>query len=156
MRDKFIETTNKYGIMGIINRKPAVLYRNDSAKLSVFIRYIEKYLITQYEQDYSGTDMYENINIFHEMLHIQSLSIEATLNRRYDYDDESAFIIMEEENPIEPERASRLCKIPEITTEIVLSSNEPLHLLDIAVKDWGSFRNEMNILYNEICAGANN
>jgi len=150
MREIFIDNIKKYTIMEIINKKPVIFDRNDSTAVDIFINKIRD-LILSNKQSNTNATIYPSIKNFTTELHIKFLSIEATMNRRFDFDNESASINMEnDDDSIQVDRRSYNPAIPELSLELIKEAADPLGMLDIAVKEWGDFRNKMNFLYNEI------
>jgi len=151
MRGLFARAVAHFDVMEIINRRPAILYRDDSASLNVFARRICDMLVLPYKEKHTDPMLYSAINSFWDKLNIQAVSITTILNRRFDFDDESAFINLEEDEiPVEPERAKRQIELPELTRELISQSADPLDIVERAHAEWGNFRNEMNLLYDEI------
>ncbi len=169
VRDRFIKIISNLSIMDIINKKPPILYRIDSTKFNV-----DRIDLIQISPDpnHKDAELYTNIQSFTNRLSIQALSIEAVLNNRFGFDDESASINMEiAEDTSKSNRCkitnlhrrkipksnrreiTKQCrtKIPELSLEVIADAQDPLHLVKIAVEEWGNFRDEMNFLYKEIC-----
>jgi len=146
MRDSFIEIVERYGIMDLVNRKPAVFNRADSTKFSIFIDRIDLIL-----NDPTNL-VYTSIQQFQKKLHMQYLSLEATMNNRFGFDCESASVNMEDEDDFpESKKVLSRYKIPNLSMEIIADSDDRFNIVKLAVKEWGNFRNEMNFLYEEIC-----
>jgi hypothetical protein len=155
MRKIFIDATEHFGIMEIINRQPAILYRSDSTKLEVFAGQIGELFIYTNKHATDDVVIFSNIKKFYEKLITQAMSIDHYMNTRFgwsdDPDDVPAFINMEEDVvPLEQQKDSRLAEIPELTSNLVSEAIDPLRLIEIAHKDWGNIRNELNLLYSEI------
>jgi len=157
IRDTFIKAVDYYKIMEIINRKPAVIYRADSTSLNVFRNQTNTLIIVPFQRnENTGIDKatYASIKNFYDRIRILSLSVEASLNNRFDFEDESAFINMEEEAPTEKKSKSNCAELPRLSREFIAEniseSHDPLGLVELAIKQWGNFRDELNFLYNEI------
>ena len=159
MREIFVKVSDHFEVMEIINRKPAILYRADSAKLNLFTRRIESMLVIPFKEKHTDPMLYSGIKTFFEMLRIHVLAIDAYLNSRFDFDEETAFEdktafinLDEEEEVTASKRGAELIELPVLTCELISQSADPLSMMELSVKEWGNYRNEMNLLYNEICS----
>jgi len=123
-------------------------YRSDSTKINVFLRRIDAVLLIPYRRNCADTKIYPSIKAFHDALRVQALSIEAGLNRRFDFDDKSAWIDME--NFASRKTKTNVPELPGLTRRVVKKSPDPVGLLGIAIEEWGNLRDEMNFLYGEI------
>lgn len=150
VRDFFIAAAQQFKVMESINRKPAVLNRADSANLNVFLREID-HLISGRNLDSS---LQMPIVSFIRALEIQVLSLDATLNNRFGFDNNSASFNMEvdDSDPAERRRWVSRAELPEWSIELVQTSEDPIGLLRSGISEWGNFRNEMNLLFETICA----
>ena len=151
IQDKFIKLIEEFNIMNIINRKPAVFNRDDSSNLNVFLRKLDVIITNPYKSNSDSFDIYENIKIFKNMLRIETMTIDAGLNNRFSFEDDSALINMEDEGELlESKIPANTFGIPEITQELILESVNPIGVMNIGIREWGNFRNEINLLYKKI------
>lgn len=145
VRNIFMEGVRCFKVMDIVNRKPAILNREDSANLNIFIDRMDALIINSDYRSQINPILHASIKNFTEALQIQTLSLDAALNNRFDFEDESASINMEEPGGCANQtRRPHQLEIPELSLTIISDANDPLHLLEIAVKEWGNFRNNMN------------
>jgi len=150
VRDLFLKITEHYGIMEIINRKPAVFYRKDSDNLYVYIGEVDG-LILNSPSIKNNMLLYVSMENFVEELRIQAFTIMANLNNHFDFEDESAFVDMEEDGAsIEPNEPETMNGVLKSTPELVSTAANPLRLMETIFKEWGNFRNELNLLYEKI------
>lgn len=156
MRDTFIEFTERCKIMDIINRKPATLYRDDSSMFNAYLRKMDTLVLNPYKNDFGTNSLYVDIKTFLGMLRIQALSVEASMNSSFSYDDESVLIHMDDSDVEEEEANNENNLIPRLSQEIAAAADDPLRLLSMSVRSWGNFRNDMNFVYNEICKDRGN
>lgn len=144
----FLKAIFDYKIMETINRKPAVLNREDSARLNTFLSLID--VLIPLNGSYKSS-LYGSIGDFIRTLQSQVLSLDATLNNRFGFEDDTASVNMEDnENMGEHSKNISRVEIPELSIELFEDADDPAHLLKIAVDEWGNFRNKMNYLYNMI------
>lgn len=158
VRDRFLEAVQHFKIMEIINRRPPIFNRMDSATLNVFLRKIDV-LISKYDNHNDSLSLYTSISTFTESLQIQALSIEATLNWTFDFDDENASINMEDDGKSTKNkkyskkkitRKLKKVKIPELSVELIANAEDPCSLIRIKVEKWANFRDEMNLPFHDI------
>lgn len=149
MRNMFLEAIDQYNIMDIINRKPAILNRHDSVCLNVFL---EKMDMLTLNCNPLSSPLCASIKSFIDNLQLQVLSLDATLNNNFSFADEKAAINMEgdEDLAANTENITRRLGIPELSAELIVDAADSTRLLEIAVKEWGNFRDIMNLLFEEI------
>ena len=180
MKDVFIEIIDHYNSMNIINRNPPVLYRNDSIALNISQQNIEKHIIRPCKQNHGDTILYRDIETFFDSLLFRTLSIEATFNRYFEYEDETASINMDTHQRHtkfkEKEKQKEISQLS-IKDVIAASTNKydeydecdendddeadieidikdviyGLSVIESLQEEWGNFRKKMNILYDKIC-----
>lgn len=149
MRALFLESVQNYKVMNIINKKPAVLDRNDSSILNVFLSKMD--ILIPYSAPESSS-LGASIRSFIEALRMQVLSLDATLNNRFGFeDDTAAFVNMEDSAELDKDSGNmNRLHIPELSLELIEDADNPQGLLGIVVGEWGGFRNKMNFLFKEI------
>lgn len=145
VRDLFLENVHHHKVMDLINRRPAILNREDSANLKVFLDRIDIQI-----PDYNPYDasLCASIQTFINALGIKVLTLDANLNNRFSFEDKTASINMEnnedcDENP-------NPFGLPELTPELIKSAYNPIGLAEILVEEWGNFRDKMNLLFKDI------
>ena len=141
----FLEGVHQYKVMDIINRKPAILNREDSASLNVFLSKID--ILVPYHSPYDDS-LYASMRSFIDALRIQVLTLDANLNNRFSFEDETASINMEDDKDCD-EYPNPL-GLPELTPELIKSAYDPIGLTEILVRGWGNFRDKMNLLFKDI------
>ena len=158
IRDLFLKATCACEVMDTINRKPAILSRDDSARLNAFLDRMD-FLIPNTA---SCNDLLLSaIRSFIEALRIQVLSLDATLNSRFGFDDDTAFVNMEDDKDWNKNREKgcrkkgrrekvRSTKLPDLSLDLILESANPVNLAKLAVSEWGNFQDKMNQLFSEI------
>lgn len=104
IQDLFLKATSACEVMDTINRKPAILNRNDSARLNAFLDRMD-FLIPDTAP--CNDLLHSSIRSFIEALRIQVLSLDATLNNRFDFDDDTAFVNMEDDEDWNNNRGKR-------------------------------------------------
>lgn len=147
IRNEFLETTHRYGIMDIINRDPPVLNRNDSTALNAFVKETEGLLYKEVTPP--------NIRSFIMTLEIQAMDLEGKLNFSFGSTNETASINMLGDNirlwdQIKYKVKAKRLGIPKLTPELIQNAADPLRLYRLAVEDWGSFRDQMNLWFEHI------
>lgn len=148
IRNMFLEAIHQYRIMGIINRNPPILDRHDSACLNAFLGKTNSMVFNCNPQ---SSPLYASIKSFIDALQFQVLSLDATLNNRFGFDDETAAINMDNDNDLDEDNANlNRLNLPELSIELIADADDPVNLLKIAVEDWGNFRSKMNILFDDI------
>ena len=93
IRTVFLGAVHHYNIMEIINRTPPVLNRQDSATLYIFLRQMEKLNLNNAPR---SSLLCEAIKGFIDSLWRRAMSLDAALNHRFDDDDETASVNMED------------------------------------------------------------
>ncbi len=158
IRDLFLKATCACEVMDTINRKPAILSRDDSARLNAFLDRMD-FLIPNTAP---CTDLLLSaIRSFIEALRIQVLSLDATLNSRFGFDDDTAFVNMEDDKDWNKSKEKgcrktgrrekvRSPKLPDLSLDLILESANPVNMAKLAVSEWGNFRDKMNQLFSEI------
>lgn len=147
IRNEFLETIHRYGIMDIINRDPPVLNRNDSKALTAFVKETEGLLYKDVTPP--------NIRSFIMTLEYRAIDLEGKLKFRFGSTNETASINMLGDKIrlwdriISKVKAKRL-GIPELTPELIENAADPLHLYRLLLEDWGSFRDQMNLWFEHI------
>lgn len=147
----FLEEVQQYKVMDIINRKPAIFNRYDTADLSVFLDRID--ILLPHNNPYDAS-LNASIRSFVEDLRLKVITIDANLNRRFPSDDETASINMENHEE-DCGNYPNPCGIPEFTPELFNSACDPVALLGIVVREWGNFRDKMNRLFEDISSWQN-
>ena len=148
IRDWFLKLTDVCAVMDTINRKPAILDRNDSARLNGFLDRMD-FLISNAMP--CNDLLCASIKSFIEALRIQVLTLDANLNSRFSFEDKSASINMEEDEDWKKNRNSgHRSKISDLSLDLILESADPVNLGKLAVSEWGNFRDKMNQLFSEI------
>lgn len=149
LQELFLKAIHGYKIMDIINREPAILNRYDAADLNNFLRDIETILPA-----YNSCDvlLLTSIESFSNALRIQALSLDATLNNRFSFENENASVNMEDSDidSVSGIEVKNRLELPEWSIELVESAKDPLHLLRVGISEWGNFRSEMNCLFERI------
>ena len=150
VRDFFVAAAQQFKVMESINRKPAILNRTDSANLNIFLREIE-HLISGRNLDSSLQIPIDN---FTRALELKVLSLDATLNNRFGFENDAASCNMEEDDSDSAEGHEWVNRagLPEWSIELVKAAEDPIYLLKMGISEWGNFRNEMNLLFETICA----
>lgn len=102
LRHIFLQLSECYGIMDIINRDPPNFNRHDSAALNVFARQIDSQIDICYAYN---NPLYIFINSFSKQLQIQTMTLEFGLNHKYSWgcNKASAGINMENGEAVEIE-----------------------------------------------------
>lgn len=153
IRDWFLKLTDVCEVMDTINRKPAILDRDDSARLNAFLDRMD-FLIPNAVP--CNNLLCASIRSFIEVLRIQVLTLDANLNSRFSFEDKSASINMEEDEDWKKNRNSgHRSKISDLSLDLILESADPVNLGKLAVSEWGNFRDKMNLLFNEISSWQN-
>ena len=152
VRDIFLQYIDQLNIMNIINRKPAILNRDDSLKMDMFIGRMEPVVANCNPTDHP---LYASINDFVHTLRIQVLSLDATLNNRFGAENNTASINMEDhdEDWIKDNKKVKQWWIPKLDAKLITYADNPAHLIGIANGGWESFKNKMNALYKDILSG---
>lgn len=148
VRDIFLEDVRYFSIMEIINRKPVILNRTDSACMNTFLDKID---ILAQNRCLDNTSLGTAINAFMKGLRIQALTLDAGLNSKFAFDDENASFNMEDdEDWAEGNEKQQELGIPELSLELILEAADPVALAELAVMEWGNFRDKMNRLIEYI------
>lgn len=158
IRDFFLKATSACEVMDTINRKPAILNRDDSAKLNAFLDRMD--FLIPYTAPCNDL-LLSTIRSFIEALRIQVLSLDATLNSRFGFDNDAAFVNMEDDKDWNKNREKgrrkkgrrekgRSPKLPELSLDLILESADPVNMAKLAVLEWGNFQGKMNQLFSEI------
>lgn len=152
VRDIFLQYIDQFNVMNIINRKPAILNRDDSLKMDIFIDRMEPVVANCNPIDHP---LYASINDFVHALRIQVLSLDATLNNRFGSENNTASINMEDhdEDWIKDNKKVKQWWIPKLDAKLITYADNPAHLIGIANGGWESFKNKMNALYKDILSG---
>lgn len=145
MHKLFLEGVHQYRVMDIINRKPPILNRDDSASLNVFLDKIDIWV--PYHNPYDDS-LYASMRSFIEALRIQVLILDANLNNRFSFEDKTASINME--NDEDCDEYPNPLGLPELTPDLIKSAYDPIGLTEILVGEWGNFRDKMNLLFKDI------
>lgn len=154
IHDLFLKVTSACEVMDIINRKPAILNRDDSARLNAFLDRMD-FLVPNTAP--CNDPLLSAIRSFIEALRIQVLTLDTNLNSRFSFEDESASINMEDDKDWN-ENGSRKknrkkghrSNLPDLSLDLILESADPVNLAKLAVSEWGNFRDKMNLLFDEI------
>jgi len=145
----FLMAIHEYKVMDIINRKPAILNRLDSADLNNFLRDIDT-ILPAYNS--CGGLLRASIESFSNALLIQVLSLDATLNNRFSFEDENASVNMEDTDTdlAETDEVKNRLELPEFSLELIESAEDQFRLLRTGISEWGNFRDDMNRLFERI------
>jgi len=148
IRDFFIAAAQQFKIMDSINRKPAILNRVDSTNLNIFLQEINSLLVGRN----CDSSLQAPIISFIGALQIQVLSLDATLNNRFGFDNDDASVNMEDDDEEFVKNGGQVNRmdLPEWSLELVQEASDPVHLLRTGISEWGNFRNEMNRLFEVI------
>lgn len=146
--DLFLKATRACEVMDTINRKPAILNRDDSARLNAFLDRMDFLIPNAAPCD---ALLSASIRSFIDALRIQVLTLDANLNRRFSFEDESASINMEDDKDWKKNRRrGHRPELPDLSLNLILKSADPVNLGKIAVLEWGNFRDKMNRLFEDI------
>ena len=146
--DHILKALKHYQIMEIINRRPALLSRYDSADLGIFLGHAETVL--EYKNSLDLT-LYSLIKQFHNETMLQKLIIDATMNSYFGFDNDDAVINMDEgEIPVENASNPNKQNLPELTPKLFETAKDPVGLHCVDTKTWNQFRNIANHIYNQI------
>ena len=94
IRKEFLAAVNRYNVMKIIRRKPAVLNWDDSAYLNLFLKQMGQMNLNCVPYNDA---LCASIKGFIIYLHDQTMSLDAALSSRFKYQDETASVNMEDD-----------------------------------------------------------
>ena len=175
VRNIFLDLVRQHNVMEILCKEYATLNGADSTNLNIFIDKMDIFAANIHVTDHP---LYMSIATFTEILRLQALSLEATLNR-LGFDDDTASVNMEDgdedldeddedddddenneededdgddEDWDEDDEDLNQCGLPESEEirEIIRHSADPIRLLRRLIEEWENFRDEMNGLFKEI------
>lgn len=149
VHELFLDTVREYKIMEIINRKPAILNRYDSANFRLF----DEQIRTLAPGNSPPNSLKRLIEAFSDCLLRRALSLDARLNNQFGYDNDAASVNMEEADANSKKYIQKLKSfgVSELTDEVLKEAKDPLSLLKITGdSEWRKFRFYMNFLYDKI------
>ena len=176
MRKVFLESVQYFNIMEIIKRKPAILNRVDLANFHAFLGHMEMLKLNYIS---SNNVLYASMKSFVKSLHYQAESLEGTLNINFGFENETASVNMEGDENLSADKAESL-GVPRLSDLIkdamaavvddddyddddgdgdgdgddgdndVAIDDYIFNLIQLYLKEWGSFRREMLYLYDII------
>lgn len=175
MREWFLDAADRYRIMEIINKKPAIYGWTHSAYLNLFLKEMDPLILNCAQSD---DKMCASIKSFINSLYRKAEILERNLSKRFDFEDETASFNMENDNEVTADSEADLNSLglPKLSdvikaavADIIVGGNDNdddddddndddiivdddyiLNLLKLDMKPWGAFRREMCTLYDKI------
>ena len=172
MREWFLDAADRYRIMEIINKKPAIYGWIHSAYLNLFLKEMDPLILNCARRNDA---LCASIISFINSLYRKAEILERNLSKRFDFEDETASFNMENDNEVTADSEADLnsLELPKLSdvikaavADIIVGGNDNddddndddnivdddyiLNLLKLDKKPWGAFRREMCTLYDKI------